>query len=91
MSAYVQMALAAATRALDRDASFDAPRAAYAGGGAAGAMRRFMYLMGWTKGRKDYYKPVCTVEGWIDDLAALRLVKRELMRLARKFDRGTGA
>jgi len=26
------------------------------------------------------------VEGWLDDLEALRPVKRELMRLARKFD-----
>jgi len=91
MCAYIQMALAAATRALDRDTDFDAPRTTYAGDGAAGAMRRFFYLMGWTRGRKNYYKPTCIVEGWIDDLAALKPVKRELMRLARKFDRGRNA
>jgi hypothetical protein len=86
MTAYVQMALAAATRALERDTTFDAPVTGYAGTSAAGAMKRFFYLMGWTRGRKDYYKPTCTVEGWVDDMGALRPVKRELMRLARKFD-----
>jgi len=86
MEAYLTMCLAAATRALDRDTSFDAPRANYAGNGAAGAMKRFFYLMGWTKGRKDYYLPECTVEGWIGELADLSKIKRELARLARKFD-----
>ena len=86
MTAYISMCLAAATRALDHSASFDTPRANYATDGAAGAMRRFFYLMGWTKGRKDYYKPECVVEGWIDSLDAIKPAKRELMRLAKKFD-----
>ena len=86
MTAYISMCLAAATRALDHSASFDTPSAEYANDGAAGAMRRFFYLMGWTKGRKDYYKPECVVEGWIDSLDALKPVKKELNRLARKFD-----
>ncbi len=86
MTSYIQMCLAISTRAMDRDASFDAPQVGYAGNGAAGAMKRFFYLMGWTKGRKDYYKPTCLVEGWVADLADLKPVKKELMRLARKFD-----
>jgi len=89
MAAYIQMALAAATRALERDPAFDAPVTTYAGTSAAGAMKRFFYLMGWTRGRKDYYKPECVVEGWVDDLDNLPAVKRELMRLARKFDADT--
>ena len=86
MTAWIQMCLAVANRAQDRDTAFDAPRTGYAGNGAAGAMKRFFYLMGWTRGRKDYYKPECIVEGWVDDLADLAKAKRELMRLARKFD-----
>jgi len=86
MEAYLTMCLAAATRALDRNTSFDAPQARYAGSGAAGAMKRWFYLMGWTKGRKDYYLPECVVEGWIGELDDLGPIKRELARLARKFD-----
>lgn len=86
LTSWVQMCLAAATRALERDTAFDAPRAEYASDGAAGAMKRFFYLMGWTKGRKDYYLSECVVEGWVDDLATLAAAKRELMRLARRFD-----
>jgi hypothetical protein len=82
------MCLAVANRAQDRDTAFDAPRAEYASDGAAGAMRRFFYLMGWTRGRKDYYKPECIVEGWVDDLSELGKAKREMMRLARKYDKG---
>ena len=86
MTAYIQMALAAASRAMDNDTGFDAISTKYAGGGSAGAMKRFFYLMGWTRGRKDYYQPECKVEGWIDDMGNLKATKKELMRLARKFD-----
>ena len=55
-------------------------------------MKRFFYLAGWTKGRKDYNKPVCIAEGWLDDsndgLVGLRRAKKELMRLAKKYDKG---
>ncbi len=61
MTAYIQMCLAVANRAQDRNTSFDAPHAEYASDGAKGSMKRFFYLMGWTKGRKDYYKPECIV------------------------------
>jgi len=49
-------------------------------------MKRFFYLVGWTRGRKDYQKPVCLAEGWVDGMDALKAAKRELMRLARKYD-----
>jgi len=89
MIAWVQMCLALATRALDHTADFEGADARYASNGAQGAMKRFFYLMGYTKGRKDYYKPTCMVEGWIADMADLKPVKKELMRLAKKFDAST--
>ena len=87
MTAWIQMALAAATMALARNTRFDAPTTGYADTTTAvGAMQRFFYLAGWTRGRKDYYKPVCLAEGWVDEMAALDEAKQELMRLARKYD-----
>ena len=47
--------------------------------------------MGWTRGHKDYYAAECIVEGWVDDLATLRLTKKELTRLAKKFDASINA
>jgi hypothetical protein len=87
MTAWIQMALAVATLALARNTSFDAPATTYADTTTAvGAMQRFFYLVGWTRGRKDYQKPVCTAEGWVDGMDALDAAKRELMRLAKKYD-----
>lgn len=87
MVAWIQMALAVATLALERNTRFDAPQTGYADTTTAvGAMRRFFYLAGWTRGRKDYNKPVCVAEGWTDDMAGLDAAKRELMRLAKKYD-----
>ena len=87
MTAWIQMALAVATLALERDTGFDAPTTTYADTETAvGAMKRFFYLVGWTRGRKDYQKPVCLAEGWVDGMDALKAAKRELMRLARKYD-----
>ena len=87
LTSWVQMGLALATMALGRNTKFDAPTTGYADTTTAvGAMQRFFYLAGWTRGRKDYYKPVCIAEGWVDDMAALDETKRELMRLARKYD-----
>lgn len=87
MTAWIQMALAVATLAQDRNTKFDAPQTTYADTTtAAGAMKRFFYLAGWTRGRKDYNKPVCIAEGWVDEMGALKAAKRELMRLAKKYD-----
>lgn len=90
MCSYIQMALAAACRAMDNDTGFDSIKTKYAGNGASGAMKRFFYMMGWTRGRKDYYKPECKVEGWIDRIENLREAKRELMRLAKQYDGQVG-
>jgi hypothetical protein len=87
MTAWIQMALAVATLALERNTRFDAPQTGYADTTTAvGAMKRFFYLAGWTRGRKDYYKPVCVAEGWVDEMTTLDAAKRELMRLAKKYD-----
>ena len=87
MTAWIQMALAVATLACERNTAFDAPTTRYADTTTAvGAMKRFFYLAGWTRGRKDYYKPVCLAEGWLDEMTKLTATKRELMRLARKYD-----
>ena len=87
MTAWIQMALAVATLALERDTQFDAPTTTYADTETAvGAMKRLFYMIGWTRGRKDYQKPVCLAEGWVDGIDALKAAKRELMRLAKKYD-----
>ncbi len=87
ITAWIQMALAVATLALQRNTRFDAPQTGYADTTTAvGAMRRWFYLAGWTRGRKDWGKPVCIAEGWVDEMANLDAAKRELMRLARKYD-----
>jgi len=87
VSSWVQMGLALATMALSRNTSFDPPERTYADTTTAvGAMKRFFYQAGWNKGRKDWYKPACIAEGWIDDMANLEATKKELMRLARKYD-----
>lgn len=87
MTAWIQMALALANLAQARNTRFDAPTTGYADTTTAvGAMQRFFYLAGWTRGRKDYYKPVCVAEGWVDEMKNLDEAKRELMRLARKYD-----
>jgi hypothetical protein len=49
-------------------------------------LNRFFYLAGWTLGRRDVGKPQVEMAGWIADLADLKAVKRELRRLARKWD-----
>lgn len=89
MAAWVQMVLALADRALDRDTSFDAPAVSYADGRSAfGALERFFYLVGWTRGRKDAGKPTCIACGWVEPIENIHDAKRELARLARKYDAG---
>jgi hypothetical protein len=57
-------------------------------GAGTRALDRFLYLTGWTKGRRDVGKPQVEMAGWIADLADLKPVKAELKRLAQKYDQG---
>ncbi len=50
-------------------------------------LNRLLYLTGWTLGRRQAGQPECHLAGWIAPLEALPAVKRELKRLARKYDR----
>jgi hypothetical protein len=89
---WVQMTLALATLAISRNTRFDAPTTRYADTTTAvGALKRFFYMTGWTRGRKQFFQPVCLAEGWLDDMENLEATKKELMRLARKYDSQTVA
>jgi hypothetical protein len=50
-------------------------------------LNRLLYLTGWTMGRREAGKPEVHLAGWIAPLEDLKPVKRELKRLARKYDR----
>ena len=50
-------------------------------------LNRLFYLAGWTMGRRDVGTPEVEMAGWIADTSDLAPVKRELRRLARKYDR----
>ena len=52
---------------------------------------RFFYLTGWTQGRREVGKPEVSLAGWIADTEELKAVKRELSRLARKYDKSPAA
>ncbi len=88
MAAWVQMCLALCERAAGRNVRFDAPTTtAYRGNGAAKkSLDRFFYLMGWTLGRKDDKAPSVEASGFVADIATMKAVKKELRRLAKKFD-----
>jgi hypothetical protein len=49
------------------------------------ALTRLFYGLGWTKGRESHTFGNVTA----DDAPALEAIKKELMRLARKYDKGT--
>jgi hypothetical protein len=90
MLGHIQTCLALAERATEQ-AKLDwdgiaSERTYHQNGTGARALDRFFYLTGWTKGRRDVGKPVVQMAGWIADLADLNAVKRELKRLARKYD-----
>jgi hypothetical protein len=92
MVAHVQQCLALAERATEQ-AKLDwegiaSERTYKQAGAGTRALDRFLYLAGWTKGRRDVGKPQVEMAGWIADLADLKAVKAELKRLARKYDRG---
>lgn len=88
MVSWIQLCLALCERATGQGVRFDAPTTTcYRGAGdASKALARFFYVMGWTLGKKD--KSAATVEasGWVLDPSALKATKKELKRLAKKFD-----
>ena len=51
------------------------------------ALTRLFYGLGWTKGREDH----TFGDVRADELPGVEAVKKELMRLARKYDRGDEA
>ncbi len=51
-------------------------------------LNRLLYLTGWTLGRREVGQPEVHLAGWIAGLEDLKPVKRELKRLARKYDQG---
>jgi hypothetical protein len=51
-------------------------------------LNRLMYLTGWTLGRREVGQPEVHLAGWIAPIEDLKPVKRELKRLARKYDQG---
>ena len=87
MLGYIQMALGLCEKAMGPAVKFNAPKTKiYKGGDGQKALERLFYLLGWNLGRKDVGKPECTSLGWIADLGRLPGVKRQLRRLAKKFD-----
>ena len=90
MLGHIQMALALCERAtetakMDWDA-LASERTYQVRGKGLRELNRFFYLAGWTLGRRDVGKPQVEMAGWIADLDDLKAVKRELKRLARKYD-----
>lgn len=85
---WIQMVIALAERARGRNVKFNKPATTcYRGNGEAKkAIDRFCYLMGWTLGRKDQDKETVEVLGWIEDMDALKAAKKEIKRLAKRFD-----
>ena len=92
MLGHVQMCLALCERAtetakMDWDALASEHTYRVRGKGLR-ELNRFLYLAGWTLGRRDVGKPQVEMAGWTADVADLKPVKRELKRLARKYDGG---
>ena len=94
MLGHIQMCLALCERARETtrmDWHAMASRRTYHGGGAGHrALQRFFYLTGWTMGRRHVKDPEVPMAGWIAGLEDLDAVKRELMRLAKKYDASGG-
>lgn len=88
MVSWIQLCLALCERAAGQGVRFDAPTTAcYRGAGdASKALARFFYVMGWTLGKKDKNAAQVEASGWVLDPSALKATKKELKRLAAKFD-----
>jgi hypothetical protein len=91
---HIQTCLALAERATETtrmDWEAVASERTYRNGGRGlRELNRFLYLAGWTKGRRDVGKPEVAMAGWIAELADLKPVMNELRRLARKYDSTEG-
>ncbi len=90
MLGYIQMALALCERATET-AKIDwgglaSERTYQVKGKGLRELNRFLYLAGWTMGRRNVGEPQVEMAGWIADPADLRAVKTEMKRLARKYD-----
>ncbi len=88
---HIQTCLALAERATETtrmDWETVASERTYQNGGRGlRELNRFVYLTGWTKGRRHAGMPELEMAGWIADLAELKPVMNELRRLARKYDK----
>ena len=84
---HIQMVLGLCEKALGPCVPFNPPATnCYQGGDGLKGVNRLFFLLGWTLGRKDVGQPACSALGWITDLEQLKEVKKELRRLAKKFD-----
>lgn len=88
MVSWIQLCLALCERAAGQGTRFDAPATTcYRGAGdASKSLARFFYVMGWTLGKKDKNAATVQASGWAIDPSALKATKKELKRLAKKFD-----
>ena len=57
-----------------------------AAGAGSREVSRLLYLLGWTKGRRQVGSPTCEMAGWIAPLEDLAPVRNEIRRLAAKYD-----
>lgn len=87
MTAWIQLVLGLAERAAGRKVKeWNRPdEHIYRGGDAQRQLDRYFYLQGWTAGRK-VKSGDCPAAGWIDSIDNIEGAKKELRRLAKKFD-----
>jgi hypothetical protein len=86
--AHIQTALALCERATERTVR-DWNKVAsgfYGRGTGLAALRRFFYVTGWVKGRRHIGSPTVGMAGWIAPVEDLREVRREMRRLAKRYD-----
>jgi len=84
---HIQMVLGLCEKALGTCVSFNPPATqCYKGGDGLKSLNRLYFLLGWTLGRKDVGQPTCSAFGWIADLDKMKGIRKELRRLAEKFD-----
>jgi len=89
--AHIQTCLALCERATERTAmDWDAIAGEFYSSRTAAlgmrSLRRFFYLAGWVKGRRQTRQAEVEMAGWIAPLEDLKAVRAEMRRLARKYD-----